>query len=143
MGVMPKQSEILRAATALLSLALPSVGADWKPAPSTLTTPWTAKVNPDHTLPDYPRPQMERKQWANLNGLWEYAIQDKDGQQPRTFNGHILVPFPIESSLSGVKQPVTPEQRLWYRRSFRVANPKDGHVLLHFGAVDWRAEVFV
>ena len=65
-------------AVTLFSVALPSMGADWKPASSTLTTPWTAKVSPDHVLPDYPRPQMVRKQWANLNGLWEYAVQDKD-----------------------------------------------------------------
>src|SRR4051794_13590484 len=126
-----KRIGFVELAVTLFSVALPSVAADWKVAPSTLTTPWTAKVNPDHALPDYPRPQMERKQWANLNGLWEYAIQDKDGQQPRTFTGHILVPFPIESSLSGVKQAVTPEQRLWYRRSFRAPKSRNGHVLLH------------
>src|SRR3954452_11440945 len=97
MGGMPKQSEILRAATALLSLALPSVCADWKPAPSTLTTPWTAKVSPQNVLPDYPRPQLVRKQWANLNGVWDYAIQEKKASQPQNFAGHILVPFAIES----------------------------------------------
>ena len=138
-----KRIGLLELALALFSVALPSMGADWKPAPSTLTTPWTSKVNPNHALPDYPRPQMVRKQWANLNGLWEYAVQDKDAKEPGTFTGHILVPFPIESSLSGVKKPVTPEQRLWYRRSFRTPKSKNGHVLLHFGAVDWRTEVFV
>jgi len=140
---MPKQSEILRAATALLSLALPSVCADWKPAPSTLTTPWTAKVSPQNVLPDYPRPQLVRKQWANLNGVWDYAIQEKEASQPQNFGGHILVPFAIESSLSGVKQPLTPEQKLWYRRSFRAPDIGKGRLLLHFGAVDWRTEVFV
>jgi beta-galactosidase/beta-glucuronidase len=131
------------AAVALLCVAYPSLCADWKPAESTLTTPWTASVSPGNVLPDYPRPQMVRKQWTNLNGLWDYAIQDKDRQQPQQFSGSILVPFAIESSLSGVKQPVTPEQRLWYRRTFRTPNAKNGHVLLHFGAVDWRTEVFV
>lgn len=86
---------------------------------------------------------MVRKQWTNLNGLWEYAIKDKDKQQPQTFAGSILVPFAVESSLSGVKQPVTPEQRLWYRRTFHATNVKKGHMLLHFGAVDWRTEVYV
>jgi len=138
-----KRIGFLELLAALFFVALPSLGADWKPAPSTLTTPWTAKVSPDHVLPDYPRPQLVRKQWANLNGLWEYTIQGKDGQKPQAFSGHILVPFPIESSLSGVKKPVTPEQRLWYRRSFRPPKTRNGHVLLHFGAVDWRAEVFV
>ncbi len=140
---MPKQSGILRAVAALFLLALPSIGADWTPAPSTLTTPWTAKVSPQNALPDYPRPQMVRKQWSNLNGLWDYAIQDKERQQPEKFTGRILVPFAIESSLSGVKQPLTPEQRLWYRRTFRAPKIGNGHLLLHFGAVDWRAEVFV
>ncbi len=121
----------------------PRSGADWKPAESTLTTPWTANVSPGNVLPEYPRPQMVRKQWTNLNGLWDYAIQDKERKQPATFSGSILVPFAVESSLSGVKQPVTPEQKLWYRRSFRTPKVRNGHVLLHFGAVDWRTEVFV
>lgn len=134
---------LLRTSVALLSLALPILSADWRPAESTLTTPWTAKVSPGNALPEYPRPQMVRKQWTNLNGLWSYAVVNKDGEKPQNFTGSILVPFAIESSLSGVKQPVTPDQRLWYRRTFRAPKMKSGHVLLHFGAVDWRAEVFV
>ena len=130
-------------AVTLLSAALSSSGADWKPAESTLTTPWTANVSPANVLPEYPRPQMVRKQWTNLNGLWDYAIQDKERKQPATFSGSILVPFAVESSLSGVKQPVTPEQKLWYRRSFRTPRVRNGHVLPHFGAVDWQTEVFV
>ncbi|MFL6414678.1 MAG: glycoside hydrolase family 2 protein [Bryobacteraceae bacterium] len=138
-----KRVRFLGAALILLFVALPSESADWKPAPSTLTTPWTAKVSPVRVLPDYPRPQMVRKDWANLNGLWEYAIQDKNREQPGAFTGSILVPFPIESSLSGVKQSVTPEQRLWYRRRFRAPSVKNRRLLLHFGAVDWRTDVFV
>jgi beta-galactosidase/beta-glucuronidase len=128
---------------AVLSTALPLLSAEWKAAPSTLTTPWTAQVQPDHVLPEYPRPQMVRKQWINLNGLWEYAIEPKGGDRPHQFEGQILVPFAVESSLSGVKQALTPEQRLWYRRTFTAPQLKDKHLLLHFGAVDWRTEVFV
>jgi len=86
---------------------------------------------------------MVRKQWTNLNGLWNYAVEPKDAAQPKTFRDSILVPFAIESSLSGVKKPLTPEQRLWYRRTFRAPKMSNGHLLLHFGAVDWRTEVFV
>ena len=111
---------VFRLAAVLLWAALPGLCAKWEPAPSTLTTPWTAKVRPSNVLPEYPRPQMVRKQWTNLNGLWNYAIEPKDAAQPKTFRDSILVPFAIESSLSGVKKPLMPEQRLWYRRTFRA-----------------------
>lgn len=129
-------------AVALLA-ALPTACAEWKAADSTLTTPWTAQVSPDNALPDYPRPQMVRKQWTNLNGLWDYAIQRKEDTRPEKFTGSILVPYAIESSLSGVKQPVSPDQRLWYRRTFQGSKGRKSRLLLHFGAVDWQAQVFV
>jgi beta-galactosidase/beta-glucuronidase len=117
--------------------------ADWKPADNPLTTPWTAKVSPTNALPEYPRPQMTRARWTNLNGLWEYAIVAKDAARPETFDGKLLVPYPVESALSGVKLPLKPDQRLWYRRTLNVSAAKGSRLLLHFGAVDWRAEVFV
>ena len=90
---------------ALTLLSLPALpAADWKPAESPLTTPWTAMVNPDHALPEYPRPQMARKDWINLNGLWDYAIRPQQETAPAKYDGRILVPFPVESALSGVKQ---------------------------------------
>src|SRR5579863_9565884 len=92
------------------------LAADWKPADSPLTTPWTAKVAPSNAWREYPRPQMQRPNWTNLNGLWDYAIQPKEAPSPTSYEGQILVPFPIESALSGVKRPLTPAQRLWYRR---------------------------
>ena len=133
----------LAVAIAVLSAALPLLSAEWKAVPSTLTTPWTAEVQPGNALPEYPRPQMVRKQWINLNGLWDYAIGPKEQGRPQQFKGQILVPFAVESSLSGVKQALTPEQRLWYRRTFTSPPLKNKHLLLHFGAVDWRTEVFV
>lgn len=121
--------------------------ADWKAQPSPLTTKWAADVNPEAPLPEYPRPQLVREHWMNLNGLWEYAIRPKaDTTPPEKWDGEILVPFPVESSLSGVMKLVGPEQALWYRR--RVTIPKDKawtdkNILLNFGAVDWETTVWV
>ena len=81
-------------------------------------TKWAAEVSPTNALPEYPRPQMVRKAWQNLNGLWDYAITAKDAAQPTEFTEQILVPFPIESALSGVMKRVGESNRLWYRRTF-------------------------
>ncbi len=116
----------------------------WRPAKGPLATRWAKEVSPQNALPEYPRPQMLRDTWQNLNGLWDYAIVDKDAPQPASWDGEILVPFPVESALSGVMKPVTEKQRLWYHRTFTVPGQwKDQRVLLHFGAVDWEATVTV
>ncbi|MGD8453496.1 MAG: glycoside hydrolase family 2 TIM barrel-domain containing protein [Phycisphaerae bacterium] len=118
--------------------------AQWQPADGPLATRWAKDVSPDNALPEYPRPQMVRADWLNLNGLWEYALRGKDDARPQTFDGQILVPFAIESSLSGVGKRVEDGQCLWYRRALTVpAAWSERHVLLHFGAVDWETEVFV
>jgi hypothetical protein len=115
------------------------------PIPSThLKTKWAADVNPDHPLPEYPRPQMERKQWVNLNGPWEYTITATDAPVPSAFGKRIIVPYPVESQLSQAGEWVAPNQRLWYHRVFTAPAASAGsRVLLNFGAVDWEAEVFV
>jgi hypothetical protein len=133
----------IRLAVLTASVAASCVAADWKPADSPLTTPWTANVKAESALPEYPRPQLTREKWVNLNGLWDYAIRPKDEGQPAQFEGKLLVPYPLESALSGVKRPLTPEQRLWYRRTFTAPAAKGSRLLLHFGAVDWSAEVSV
>ena len=115
--------------------------AQWQMQPSPLQTRWAKEVTPDKVLPEYPRPQMARNDWQNLNGLWQYAVTEKDASQPAQFDGQILVPFAIESALSGVKKPVLPTQRLWYKRTF--TKPAGERILLHFGAVDWQTTVFV
>src|SRR5438128_2655521 len=92
----------------------------WKPIPGKLMTRWAKDVDPRNTLPEYPRPQLKRTAWDNLNGLWDYAIKPKDQPQPAAFDGSILVPFPVESALSGVAKQVGPENKLWYRRSFSL-----------------------
>lgn len=118
--------------------------SSWKMQPVAVQTRWASQVNPANVLPEYPRPQMVREQWVNLNGLWQYAITDQAAKQPSSFDGEILVPFPVESALSGVKKPVLPTQRLWYKRSFDRPATKEGErVLLHFGAVDWQTKVYV
>jgi Glycosyl hydrolases family 2, sugar binding domain/Glycosyl hydrolases family 2/Glycosyl hydrolases family 2, TIM barrel domain len=112
--------------------------------PTRLQTRWASQVKRDAVLPDYPRPQMVRKQWQNLNGEWQYAITAAGAERPAVFDGRVLVPFAIESQLSGAGVRVTPDQRLWYRRTFTLAGLPPGHrLLLHFGAVDWDAVVFV
>lgn len=107
----------IAAMTVLIFLSRPA-RAEWKPAAGSLMTPWADKVDPAHPLPEYPRPQLERKEWVNLNGLWEYAITGKEAAAPEHFDGQILVPYPIESALSGVRKPLKATDRLWYRRSF-------------------------
>jgi hypothetical protein len=118
--------------------------AGYKPVEGKIMTPWAGKVTPDNVLGEYPRPQMVRKDWHNLNGLWEYAITAKDSARPRYFDGWILVPFAIESALSGVGKTVGPDNKLWYRHNFDI-NPKwNGKIiLLNFGAVDWDCDVWV
>ncbi len=118
--------------------------AKWKPAKGPLMTKWAKDVSPRKVHTEYPRPQMVRKQWKRLNGLWEYAIRPKDEPQPQSFDGKILVPFPIESALSGVMKRVGEQNRLWYRRKFSIPKKWAGkRVLVHFGAVDWEANVRV
>ena len=131
----------------LLAFCLLGTRAATGQAPaSRLRTRWAAGVRADHVLPEYPRPQMVRPAWVNLNGSWEYAIRDSGAAAPApgAYDGPILVPFPVESQLSGVTRPVTPAQRLWYRRTFALPPaPAGSHWLLHFGAVDWDATVWV
>ena len=91
----------------------------------------------------YPQPQLVREQWLNLNGLWNYQVTGREETKiPAEFAGKILIPFGIESPLSGVMQPLLPHQRLWYQRDFVIPAAWEGqHVLLPFGAVDWETTV--
>ncbi|TWI80563.1 glycosyl hydrolase family 2 [Lacibacter cauensis] len=117
----------------------------WSIVPGKITTPWAEKVNPANPLPEYPRPQFVRSNnWVNLNGSWEYAILSKSEQSiPAVTQGKILVPFAVESALSGVGKTVGKDSVLWYKRAVSVAAAKGKNVLLHFGAVDWQCTVFV
>ncbi len=116
----------------------------WEIVKGDLLSKWTKDVNPKKPLPEYPRPQFVRKEWFNLNGLWDYAILPKQELFVRKFDGKILVPFPIESALSGVKEKLKPNQKLWYRRFFSIPDSwGNKEVLLNFGAVDWETTVWI
>ena len=135
-----KKNILLTAAALVTTLA---GVAQWQPAGDRIRTQWGEKLDPQNVLPEYPRPQMVRGDWQNLNGLWDYAILPI-GQTPDKFQGQILVPFAVESSLSGVGKSLGKDNELWYNHSFTVPAKWNGkRVLLHFGAVDWKADVWV
>ncbi|MDR2926625.1 MAG: beta-galactosidase [Cytophagaceae bacterium] len=120
------------------------LNAQWKPQGDKIKTKWAETINPNSVLPEYPRPIMERADWKNLNGLWDYAIRPVGEGEPQQFDGKILVPFAVESSLSGVQKTLGSGNELWYSNSFAIpAKWKNKTILLHFGAVDWKTEVFV
>jgi beta-galactosidase/beta-glucuronidase len=128
----------------ILWASIAAAAGPWKPAPAPLATRWAKNVTSERVLAEYPRPQMVRDGWLNLNGLWEYAVAPKDAKRPEQFAGQILVPFPIESSLSGVMKRLQPSEQIWYRRTFKLDKAWAGkRLLLNFGAVDWRATVWV
>ena len=131
--------------TSLFTLLLTfNLTAQWQPAGDKIKTRWATEIDVNNVLPEYPRPIMERAEWQNLNGLWNYAIQPVGKQKPAGFEGQILVPFAIEASLSGVQKRVGRDDELWYQREFTVPSKwKNNKVLLHFGAVDWKADVWV
>lgn len=132
--------EILAAAM----LATASAAFAWQPAGDKIMTSWGENLDPDKVWQEYPRPIMERPQWQNLNGLWQYAIVPVGQAEPETFQGEILVPFCAESALSGVGKEVGDKNELWYKRSFTIpAAWKGQRVMLNFGAVDWKCDVWV
>ena len=123
-------------------VAIPAL-AQWQPAGKEIKTPWAAEITPENVHQEYPRPQMVRPTWQNLNGLWDYAITSVE-EESFTSEGKILVPFAVESSLSGVGRRITKENSLWYERTFTVPGKWKGKdILLHFGGVDWKSEVYV
>lgn len=116
----------------------------WKAAPVSLTTPWGEKVTPENAWREYPRPQMKREAWVNLNGLWDYTVQKKGEKAPASYTGQILVPFCIESSLSGVGKPLLPSEELWYNKKFSLPADWSGkQVVIHFDAVDYETKLWV
>src|SRR5208282_3042938 len=119
--------------------------AEWQAAKGPLATRWAKDVSPDKALPEYPRPQLVRKAWLNLNGLWQLGFA-KQGEEPpagKDLAEQILVPFPVEAALSGVMKPA---DRVWYRCTFTLPKEKEWtgkRILLHFGAVNWEATVWL
>jgi hypothetical protein len=132
---------LLLAASTLVAPA--ASAAVWQPKPAQLSTPWTDQVSPTNALPEYPRPQLVRSDWLNLNGVWEFAGAPDLNSPPigRTLAEGVLVPYPIESALSGIKRH---EDNMFYRRTFTVPSTWNGRdVQLNFGAVTWETRVWV
>ena len=118
--------------------------AQWKMLDDHIKSVWADSVSVDNVLPEYPRPIMERSSWSNLNGLWDYAIKKKGERKPEVFDGKILVPFAVESMMSGVGKTVGKDNELWYSRKFTIPSSwKNKRIILNFGAVDWLADVWV
>ncbi len=118
---------------------------EWKPAGGQIMTPWASDVNPDNVWKEYPRPQLVRKEWKNLNGLWDFSMTIGTSSAPaQRFNRKILVPFCVESALSGIKETVTGFHELKYRRLFTIPeNWKGKRILLHFEAVDYYTRLWI
>ncbi|MFB5946210.1 glycoside hydrolase family 2 protein [Albibacterium profundi] len=131
----------------VVGLFLPAISFaqqdSWQLKTSKIVSTWAENIDIENVHQEYPRPQMVRENWMNLNGLWEYAITPKDASKPSTFDGNILVPFAVESALSGVGQRVGKDSVLWYNTNFRAPSTRNKRLLLHFGAVDWRSEIFI
>lgn len=129
--------------TLSIALAVPVSAGNWSPVGDNIRSRWADGIDPSSPLPEYPRPQMVRNEWKNLNGLWDYGITDGNAEDFDS-EGRILVPFPVESSLSGVGRRIDKEQALWYERTFTVPKEWNGsRIILHFGAVDWESVVYV
>lgn len=126
------------------AICVSGAGTDWKPAQGPLMTRWGRDVTPETAHREYPRPQLVREDWLNLNGLWDYAITGIQTSAPTSYEGRILVPFPVESALSGVMRRFDEKSTLWYRRTFEIPKAWSGRrIRIHFGAIDWQATVLV
>ena len=117
---------------------------NWAPAGDKIKTKWGLNLDPKNAWPEYPRPQLEREEWINLNGPWSYSVRDPANLKPEKHDGKILVPFPLESSLSGVMKTLTEKEIIWYEKEFTIPNEwKNKKILLHFGAVDWKCILYI
>ncbi len=135
---------VLCAAAFAVSCAAPEPKVEWKPAGDKIMTTWGENLDPQDVHPEYPRPQMVRCQWMNLNGFWNLDVADRETGENSVYSGPILVPFPVESALSGVGVQVGREREMTYTRTFRLPREWKGQrVMLNFGAVDWQADVYV
>lgn len=136
--------KLFTAIASILAISSMASAQQWAPSGDKIKTKWAEEVSPANAHPEYPRPQMVRSDWKSLNGLWEYSVISKSTQQPDEFQGKILVPFAVESSLSGVGKTVTPNDAIWYKTTFTVPSSWKGkEIVLRFEAVDWRADVMV
>ena len=138
-------NRMLRSSVVAVAFALTGDVLAYQPASTPLMTKWGEKMTPETAWWEYPRPQMVRANWTNLNGEWDYAITSVTNTPgcPAAWDGKILVPFPLESALSGVGRKLEPDQFLWYRRTIDCRKKPGKRILLHFGGVDFRTMVFI
>ena len=130
--------------TLLLVLTPFSIAQEWSPVKGRIMSAFGESVTPENAWQEYPRPQMQREQWLNLNGLWEYSVLNRTTPGPADYDGYALVPFCLESSLSGVGAGISPDQRIWYRRNFTIPPQWEGkRIMLNFGAVDYEATIWI
>ena len=116
----------------------------WKPIEGKIMSKWSKTITPENVWQEYPRPQFERTQWKNLNGLWDFTVSKVNQIQPKQYKGKILVPFSFESPLSGLGKSINPEDKMWYRKSFKLPNKWSGDdVIIHFEAVDYHSTIWV
>jgi hypothetical protein len=116
---------------------------NWKITENPILTEWSKDVDPAKPWMQYPRPDLVRNEWMNLNGLWDYAITQK-GSKPENWDGTILVPYPVESALSGVRKRVSDNQNLWYKTTISIPNTwRKKHILLNFEACDWETVIYI
>jgi hypothetical protein len=133
----------LKICACLLVPTTPATVSAWQMKQAPLMTAWSALVDTNNPLPEYPRPQMVRTNWMNLNGIWQFQAGATNDPVPvgQTLSSQILVPYPMESAISGVMQYY---EFSWYRRTFTVPSTWSGkHIILHLDAVDWQATVYV
>ena len=123
---------------------LPSPTRSTKPFVSELITEWGEAVTPENAWTEYPRPQLQREKWTNLNGTWDYAVTPIATEQaPSEWSGKILVPYCLESKLGGVQRLLDASEALWYRRAIKTKKTEGKRLILNFEAVDYRCEAFV
>ena len=127
----------------LFLLSLQAIAAAWQPVPGKMATPWGKTLNPGKVWTEYPRPQLERESWTNLNGLWNYAMRPKDSATPNQWDGEILVPFAPEATLSGIGKSLNPDQALWYQRPLPAKAIPGERTILRFEAVDYQTTVWI
>ena len=126
-----------------LILGMVTFAQNWQPTGDKIKTRWAEKITPENVWKEYPRPQMVRPQWQNLNGLWEYAITSNKIANPEEWEQNILVPFALETPLSGVGRRIESNEVIWYRRSFELSPENNERQLLNFEGVDYKCMVWV